>query len=158
MKFILSMIALCFLYTMNVHSETYNGKIYLKNSEIIKSKAIIISDSVVKYRLSTEPNTLVVNKKDINKVEIKDGNYALYGLGAGLVLSLPFANYAGSHTDAYITLAAGGCIGLLLGTMINDYRTISFDEDDNLSFFKGVKLMPEIYQTNIILINYSVSF
>ncbi len=143
---------------MNVHSETYNGKIYLKNSEIIKSKAIIISDSVVKYRLSTEPNTLVVNKKDINKVEIKDGNYALYGLGAGLVLSLPFANYAGSHTDAYITLAAGGCIGLLLGTMINDYRTISFDEDDNLSFFKGVKLMPEIYQTNIILINYSVSF
>jgi len=158
MKFILSMIVLCFLSTINLHSESHKGKIYLYGNEVIKSKAIIIGDSVVKYRLTTEPNTLVVNKSEIRKIVIVDGNYGLYGLGAGLVLSLPFANYAGSHNDAYITLAAGGCIGLLIGTLINDYRTINFNQSEKISFLEGVKLLPEINQPNITLINYSVSF
>ena len=158
MKFILSMIVLCFLSTINVHSEVQKGKIYLKNNEVIKSKAIIISDSVVKYRLTTEPNTLVVNKSDIKRIVIVDGNYGLYGLGAGLVLSLPFANYARTDNVMYMTIAAGGCIGLFLGTLINDYQTINLSESDEFSFLNGVKLMPEINQPNITLINYRVSF
>lgn len=158
MRFIIYIIAVFLFSFLGLQSEIHKGKIYLNNNDVIKSKSIIIKDSVVRYRLTTEPNTIVINKKDISKIEIVDGNLGLYGLGVGLFFSLGFANYARTDKEFYTTIAAGGCIGLFLGTLINDYHTIRFDDNDSLSFFNGVKLMPETNQPNLTLINYSVSF
>ncbi len=172
MKVVLLFMIICIITVAKLHTETHEGKIYLKNNEVIKSKAIMISDSVVKYRLINESKTIVINKNEINKVEIKDGNHGLYGLGAGLVISFfysqtidqfsydPKTEFYTTYTEKemLLTIAAGGCVGLLLGTLINDYQTIRFNEDDNLSFLKGVTLMPEIYQPNINLIRYSYNF
>jgi hypothetical protein len=67
MKYFLGIIAFCSLFVINLKSETHKGKIYLNNGDIIKSKAILLQDSLVKYRLTNEPNTLVVSKSIYEK-------------------------------------------------------------------------------------------
>lgn len=157
-KYLIYLSAIMIFSAVGLLSETHKGKIFFKNGDVVKSKAIIIQDSVVKFKLSTKPNPIIVNKNSVQEIEVVDGNYGLYGLGIGLVLSLGYTNNARSYEDFYLTLAAGGAIGLLFGTLINDYHTIRFDANDNLSFFNGVKMMPEINQPNLTLINYSMSF
>jgi len=162
MKFAMCLLIVCFFNINSVVSKTYQGKIYLTNNEVIKTKAFILKNDVIKYKLKGNPAAISIDNDKVSKVEIFSGSHISEGVAVGLISSVVIIGASGTRLDSFgeffLYFIGGGAFGGVVGSAFPKHYTINFTESDEFSFLNGVKLMPEINQPNITLINYSLSF
>lgn len=160
MKLILLAVILL-ITTTSLSSQTYDGTIYLKNQKTIKTKAFILKNDVVKYKLRNNESVLEVSNDSISKIKVHNGSYAMAGITVGFLGSIIYLSGSGkvdSYEDFLLIYLAGGAIGGFIGAMFPKYYTINFTDNDEFTLLDGVKLMPDINKLNFTLINYSISF
>jgi hypothetical protein len=162
MKSILFIILLALSYS-SLFSQTYEGEIILQDRNKIIADSIVIHSDFITFKLSRNNIVQKLENAEVRMIRVKDGNYALEGIGLGIVggIALYFsaARYENISSEGTIYAAAvGSFIGLVIGVSTNRVNTIRINRKFEISLLNDSKFLPISLSSNLSLLNFQYKF
>lgn len=131
-------------------TELYDGKIFLKNNDIINAKRISIVKDTVYYSSLDSNKKYSIASDELVKLEADDGNYKVLGLITGGLVG--FSTYyiivSGDKFDTKESIYSS-VVGLVLGGVIGEFtsktKVIFFGQQLSFNITTQTKTLPFAY-------------